>query len=192
MIPDFTSLAVTNENYVGMCAMMDGNQAQLDAPNEALWKENKSKCSTECIEIKVEEGVSAKIFIIKPNDLPKAPQAAYVYAHGGGACFTKAEDSNNLMAVVALNLRCIVFNVDFRNAPEAKAPKGANDFALAILHVYNNAEKYGVNKKEICMAGISGGGHICLGAANILAKKNCNYMVKAQFLQTPMISDLVD
>jgi len=39
-----------------------------------------------------------------------------------------------------------VFNVDFRNAPEAKAPKGSNDFALAILHVYNNAEKYGVNK----------------------------------------------
>ena len=87
-----------------------------------------------------------KIFVIKPLDLPKTPQAAYVYAHGGGAVFLSAEDNNNLCAEIALNLKCIVFNVDFRNAPEAKAPKGSNDFALAILHVHSNAEKFGVHK----------------------------------------------
>jgi len=41
------------------------------------------------------------------------------------------------------------------------------------------------------MAGISGGGWVCLGAANILSKQGNGYKVKAQFLQTPMISDEV-
>ena len=41
------------------------------------------------------------------------------------------------------------------------------------------------------MAGISGGGWVCLGAANMLSKKGNGYMVKAQFLHTPMISDQV-
>ena len=63
----------------------------MDAPAEELWKKNKSKCSIECITISVEKGVSMKIFIIKPKDLPKTPQSAYVYAHGGGAVFLNAE-----------------------------------------------------------------------------------------------------
>lgn len=75
------------------------------------------------------------------------------------------------MCITALNLNCIVFNVDFRNAPEAKAPKGSIDFVKAIEHVYRNADKYNVDKDKICMAGISGGGWACLGAALILAKK---------------------
>jgi len=40
------------------------------------------------------------------------------------------------------------------------------DFVMAIRHVSQNAEKYGVDKSKICIAGISGGGWICFGAGN--------------------------
>jgi len=70
------------------------------------------------------------------------------------------------MCVKALNLQCVVFNVDYRLGPEAKAPKGQMDFVHAIRHVSQNAEKYGVDKSKICIAGISGGGWICFGAGN--------------------------
>jgi len=40
------------------------------------------------------------------------------------------------------------------------------DFVMAIRHVSQNAEKYGVDKSKICIAGISGGGWITFGAGN--------------------------
>lgn len=42
--------------------------------------------------------------------------------------------------------KCIVFNVDYRLAPEAKAPAGSRDFMHAFLHVYENSDKYKVDK----------------------------------------------
>ena len=97
-------------------------------------------------EIETEPGVNIKIYQIKPKSLPKDGNAAYIYAHGGGAVFFSAADENNAMAHTALNLQCIVFNVDYRLAPEAKAPKGQNDFAAAIRHISKNASTLGVNK----------------------------------------------
>lgn len=50
------------------------------------------------------------------------------------------------MIYTALNLKCIVFNVEYRLGPESKAPKGQCDFAAAVRHVSKNASKYGVDK----------------------------------------------
>ena len=56
-----------------------------------------------------------------------------------------AESFNPLMCAQALNLNCVVFNVDYRLGPENKCPKGQEDFAKVIEHIYNNAESFGVN-----------------------------------------------
>jgi len=73
MIPDPSAMAVTPANLPDMRKMMDGHEAKIDAANKALWKENKAKCSTIFFTIKVEEGVSIKIYVIKPLDLPETP-----------------------------------------------------------------------------------------------------------------------
>jgi len=53
------------------------------------------------------------------------------------------------------------------------------DFVKAIRHVYQNSENYGVDKEKLCSAGISGGGWICFGAGNLLAKANESHLIKA-------------
>lgn len=130
-----------------------------------------------------------KIYMIRPKSLPEENNAAYIYAHGGGAIMLEAKSENPGMVVTALNLQCIVFNVDYRLGPEAKAPKGQCDFAAAVRHISQNATKYGVDKNQMCMAGISGGGWICFGAGNQLAKTGEAHLVKANFVHTGMLSD---
>lgn len=139
--------------------------------------------------VEVEKGVENKIWMIKPKNLPDAGNPAYLYAHGGGAIMFPAEMDNGKMAHTALNLQCIVFNVDFRLGPEAKAPQGQIDFANTVRHISKNETKYGIDKNQICIAGISGGGWIAFGAGNILAKAGESHLVKAQFIHSGMLTD---
>lgn len=96
-------------------------------------------------EIDTEKGVQIKIFMIKPIDLPKDNNPAYIYAHGGAGIMFDAASNNDLMSHTALNLNCVVFNVDYRLGPEAKAPKGQMDMVAAVRHISKNASKYGVD-----------------------------------------------
>lgn len=70
---------------------------------------------------------------------------------------------------LSLELECIFFIPDFRNAPEVKAPGGMDDVYQAVKHVFNNAGEYGVSKKKILLGGRSGGAYNALGAALFLA-----------------------
>ena len=60
--------------------------------------------------------------------------------------------------------------------------------ADAVLHILDNATKFGVDPNKVCMAGISGGGRIAAGAMNLLVKDGQSHRVKALFLHTAMLS----
>lgn len=68
-----------------------------------------------------------------------------IYAKGGGAVMFYAKSINSKMCDMAVNLNCIVFNVDYRLGPETKCPGGQQDFAKTIEHVYMNAQTLRVN-----------------------------------------------
>ena len=104
--------------------MMKGTQEAVDQMNALVYQKAERQCTIKNFDLTVEKGVTIKVFVIKPNDLPKGEQPAYIYAHGGGAVFLDAQSYNGLMCHTALNLGCVVFNVDYRKGPEAKAPKG--------------------------------------------------------------------
>ena len=50
-----------------------------------------------------------------------------------------AESANQLCQVTAVNLNCVVFNIDFRNGPEAKCPGGQEDYLDALKYIHDNA-----------------------------------------------------
>lgn len=52
-----------------------------------------------------------------------------------------------------------------------------------------HGEEYGVDPQKVCMAGISGGGWIAVGAANLMAKAGDISKVKALFIHTGMLSN---
>ena len=87
--------------------------------------------------------------------------------------------------------QCLVFNVKYRLAPENKAPCGSLDFIHAFMHLYNNAEKFKVDKSKIVIAGDSGGAHICLGAAYQLIQQDMGHLPCLMILRHAMHSNSI-
>lgn len=76
--------------------------------------------------------------------------------------YLTAKQNNELMIRWAHKYNCIVFNVDYRSAPETNAAGSAKDFMHTFLHVHDNAEKYNIDKSKIVIAGDGGGGYVCI------------------------------
>jgi len=121
-------------------------------------------------------------------DQPK--KVAVIYAHGGGAVVADAELYKAPCSFHAEAAGVVFFSVDYRLAPEAKAPKGVTDFYCAIKYIVENAESFGIDPDRIAMAGESGGGYICFGAMVMLAQKNEGHLVKMAMPIIPMCSDI--
>jgi len=119
-------------------------------------------------DLEVEPGVTIIVYVIKPNDLPEKGNPALFYAHMGGIVVHDAADFNNMCRKMALSCKCIVFNVNYRKAPETKCPKNTMDYVTAIRHVYNNADSFGVDNTKMCASGKSGGGCITLATGYVL------------------------
>ena len=115
--------------------------------------------------------------------------AAFVYAHGGGAVAGTAAKFKPMLSHMAINGNVVLFNVDYRLAPETKCPNNVKDFYMAIKYVANNAEKLGIDPSKIAMGGESGGGYICLGAEVLLAQNDETGLVKLAIPGIPMTDD---
>lgn len=81
----------------------------------------------------------------------------------------------------------IIFNVDYRNAPEAKAPKGILDCYAACKYVIEKANEYNIDTSRLAIIGESGGGYMAAGVAMELAKKNESHLVKVVIVDLPMV-----
>jgi acetyl esterase/lipase len=90
---------------------------------------------------------------------------AIVHMHGGGYVigFAAMSDANNYM--IAEDLQCHVFSVDYRLAPETRHPDPLEDCYRALKWVYENAEQNDIDSRNIGIKGESAGG----GLAAVLA-----------------------
>ena len=116
---------------------------------------------------------------------------AYIYAHGGGAIGLDAKTYKPILSHYAVECNAVVFNVDYRLAPETKCPNNVKDFYEVIKYVYENCEELGIDSSKIVIGGESGGGYICLGTMVLLAQKNESNMVKLAIPNIPMVDDYV-
>ena len=119
----------------------------------------------------------------------KSMRAAYIYAHGGGIVAMTGEHMRKPLSKFAVDNEIVVFNVDYRLAPETKCPNNIKDFYEVIKHVHANAECLGIDAGKICIAGDSGGGYICLGAMVLLAESYESHMIKLAIPGIPMTDD---
>jgi acetyl esterase len=128
--------------------------------------------------------------VYTPKDLESEQnRVAYVYAHGGGGVAMCAADFDPMLKHCAVELSVVVFNVDYRIAPETQCPNNVKDFYEAIKYVSKNAESLGVDPSKIVIAGDSGGGYICLGAMVMLVQSEESDLVKLAIPGVPMVDD---
>ena len=113
----------------------------------------------------------------------------YIYAHGGGAVACTAKDFKPFLSYLAINCEIVIFNVDYRKAPETKCPNNVKDFYEAVKYVSNHATKLSVDKTKISIGGDSGGGYICLATEVLLAQRNESNLVKLAIPGIPMVDD---
>merc|ERR1711936_662372 len=133
---------------------------------------------------------NVKVLVHEPKSLAgEKNRPAIVYAHGGGCIGGSADLYTHCLAHMAVDCRVVVYNVDYRLAPETRCPNNVLDFYEAIKYVAANAEQLGVDPSRIAMAGESGGGYICSGAMVQLALKEEAGLVKIAIPIIPMLDD---
>lgn len=83
-----------------------------------------------------------------------------VYYHGGGWVIGDLDSHDDICRKLARDARCNVIAVDYRLAPEHRAPAALDDCISATRWIFANASKLGVDAKRIAIGGDSAGGNL--------------------------------
>jgi triacylglycerol lipase len=116
------------------------------------------------------------------------PTAPLVWMHGGGYVLGTAETDEILCRRILTETGATVISVDYRLAPETRAPGQVHDCYAALRWVHDNADGLGVDRARIAVGGASAGGGLAATLA-ILARDLGEVPVSAQFLVYPMLDD---
>jgi acetyl esterase/lipase len=140
-------------------------------------------------EIHVESAFGAKpirVLTYRPvtsND----PLPAIVHIHGGGFVMGAPEMKDVENRLFASELKCAIYSVDHRLAPESPHPAPVEDiYSVAWLHA--NAGQLGLDPTRIGIKGESGGGGFAAAAA-LYARDRQGPKFAFQHLIYPMIDD---
>jgi acetyl esterase len=106
--------------------------------------------------------------VYRPSER-KAPLPVVFYIHGGGFRIL-SKDTHWVFGLGFARKGYIVFNVNYRLAPEHAFPSGAADVCRAYEWVAENAERFGGDPNQIVIAGESAGANL----ATMLTVATCS------------------
>jgi acetyl esterase len=89
-----------------------------------------------------------------------AARPAVVFCHGGGFVLCDLESHDGFCRAMARHTESVVISVDYRLAPEHRAPAAADDVFAALRWVVAHAAELGVNAERLVIAGDSAGGNL--------------------------------
>src|SRR4051794_12928516 len=118
-------------------------------------------------EIHVESAFGAKpirVLTYRPVT-SDAPLPAIVHIHGGGFVMGAPEMKDVENTLFASELRCAIYSVDHRLAPESPHPAPVEDIYSVLVWLHANAGQLGLDPARIGIKGESGGGGFARGGA---------------------------
>jgi acetyl esterase/lipase len=115
------------------------------------------------------------------------PSAALLWIHGGGTILGAPERDHDWCSRIADELGVVVFNVDYRLAPENPFPAGLDDCFTALRWLHAEATALGIAPGRIAVGGASAGGGLAAALAQRAADENVP--VAFQLLLFPMLDD---
>lgn len=128
--------------------------------------------------------------VFAPKKPTSAALPALYHIHGGGMVsgdrFTAVTELMDLLE----GIECVVVSVEYRLAPETRAPGAAEDCYTGLVWTSASAASLGIDPAEIVVWGVSGGAALaavsCLMARD---RKSPTIPIKAQMLLSPMLDD---
>lgn len=132
------------------------------------------------------DDLSLRIYV--PLGDSPAPRPVVVFAHGGGFVFCDLDTHDELCRSMAQAVDAVVVSVDYRLAPEHRAPAALEDMYAAVLWVADNVATYGGDPTRIAVAGDSAGGNLAATVCLALRERG-GPALTAQILLYPVIDD---
>ncbi|KAK0755283.1 hypothetical protein N5P37_012108 [Trichoderma harzianum] len=118
---------------------------------------------------------------------------ALYHIHGGGMIAGDRFSGIAELLDIIKGIECVIITVEYRLAPETRAPGGAEDCYAGLIWVSENATVLGIDPAKIVIWGVSGGAAlaaaICLMARD---RKLPATPIKGQMLLSPMLDDRCD
>ena len=136
-------------------ARLAGWVGSLFKPPKKLFKDKEIRVTRRMIE-GYDKG-SFEILIFEPYGLPQNVPCL-VYIHGGGFIFGAGNYNYKIAKEYCLKLESKLIFVNYRLAPKYPHPTPAEDCYTGLRFAFENAEKYGIDKHRIGVAGESAGG----------------------------------
>ena len=101
--------------------------------------------------------IPVRLYLPKPS---AKPLPLLVFYHGGGFVVGSLDTHDEPCRVICKHAEVAVLSVDYRLAPEHKAPAAVEDCVAAFEWAVQNAAKLGIDPHNIAVGGDSAGGNL--------------------------------
>lgn len=128
-----------------------------------------------------------RFFLYRPTTV-SGPLPLLLFMHGGGYVLGAPEMNHPGCVRTAAELGCIVASVDYRLAPETRAPGQLEDCYAVLTHLHHRADAWQIDISRIAVAGESAGGGLAAALA-LLVRDRGEYRLVFQQLIAPMLDD---
>ncbi|MBC1499117.1 alpha/beta hydrolase [Listeria weihenstephanensis] len=172
-------------------AEQDPNQVMtIEALRASMgWPSRDISVNALIIENDVADG-NIPVRIYRKEALSK-PVPVIVFFHGGGFFGGSLDNVEHPCRTLADKGDVVVVSVDYSLAPEKPYPDGLLDSYRAVKWVYRNADKLGILKEKIAVAGDSAGGNLSITVSLLDRTFGTNY-IGAQVLLYPTVARGID
>lgn len=117
------------------------------------------------------------------------PTPAVVYAHGGGMVAGSAAVFSSKVATFAHASNLPFFSVEYRLAPEHRAPCAVEDMYASLKYVSGHAAELNIDATKIAVMGDSAGGGLAAATALLARDQEFSPPIAKQILVYPMLDD---
>jgi acetyl esterase len=119
------------------------------------------------------------------------PRPAVVFCHGGGFVLCDLDSHDSFCRAMSRHTGTVVVSVDYRQAPEHRAPAAAQDAFAAFCWVTEHAADLGIAAARVVIAGDSAGGNLA-AVTSLACRERGAPMPVGQVLIYPMVDPSCD
>jgi acetyl esterase len=183
-------LAVLNESFPPITTM-SGAEARAATKARQVPPGNLDDVrSADDVTIEVAGGtIGARVY--RPHGPSDVRRPLVLFLHGGGFVFCDLESHDGFCRQLAREVDAVVVAVDYRLAPEHRAPTAAEDGYAALLWASERHDELGTDPERVVVAGDSAGGNLAAAVA-LMARDRGGPALAGQALLGPVIDPACD